>query len=244
MSQNHIDIGDAASRRVFLRLAIMAGAGGAGGLLNGCASTPETADMPEPAWLPVEPAAESTTTVASSGADQPRPSNRRSILPRTSWAAGRPVPSLMRPMLRVRHITVHHSAGPLFTANDRAGTIDRLDSIRRYHRSKEWGDIGYHFAIDRVGRVWECRSLRYQGAHVKDHNEGNLGILVMGNFEQQQPDRRQLAMLEQFTTQMMSRFRVSRSRLHSHQEWGSATACPGRSLQQYFASARRAGRFG
>ena len=30
-------------------------------------------------------------------------------------------------------------------------------------------DVGYHYAVDRAGRVWECRPLTWQGAHVRNH---------------------------------------------------------------------------
>ena len=65
--------------------------------------------------------------------------------------------------------------------------------IRRGHVNHNgWADIGYHFAVDRAGRVWSCRPLVWQGAHVKDRNEGNIGVLVLGNFEIERPTSAQL----------------------------------------------------
>ena len=42
------------------------------------------------------------------------------------------------------------------------------------------------------GVLWQGRSIRWQGAHVQHHNEGNIGVLVMGNFDLQSPTAAQL----------------------------------------------------
>ena len=53
----------------------------------------------------------------------------------------------------VRYITVHHDGmDPFFDTNKRA-VAAHLETIRRLHRRKGWGDIGYHFAVDRAGLV-------------------------------------------------------------------------------------------
>ncbi len=146
----------------------------------------------------------------------------------------------MRP---VRYITVHHSAGPVFEAVDYRRTAERLESIRRYHRDdREWGDIGYHYAIDRAGRIWECRILRWQGAHVKDHNENNLGVMLLGNFELQSPSKAQLETLPRLVRKLRWDHGVPERALKSHREW-VATACPGKHLQPRFAAMRSEGAF-
>lgn len=140
----------------------------------------------------------------------------------------------------VHYITVHHDGISPFYDTDTRSTADRIDRIRRYHRDHlGWGDIGYHYIIDRSGRIWEGRPLQYQGAHVRDHNENNLGVLLLGNFEQQQPSSAQLQTLQRTLNDLMRTHRVSSSRILTHREWeGAATICPGRSLQHYMDTIR------
>ena len=89
----------------------------------------------------------------------------------------------------IRYITVHHDAH-YSDITDYTSVAQRLEAIRRYHReTREWGDIGYHYAVDRAGRVWETRPIDWQGAHVRDHNEGNIGVMALGNFDEQPPTR-------------------------------------------------------
>ncbi len=148
--------------------------------------------------------------------------------------------ALVNPMLPVKAITIHHDGIPtVFWGEDVASSEARIEFIRRAHRNKGWGDIGYHVVIDRAGRVWEGRPLQWQGAHVKNHNEGNIGILVMGNFEVQQPTQAQLASLDKVVRTAKSHWKVSRTNLKSHREWSdAATSCPGKNLQGRWNSSR------
>jgi hypothetical protein len=77
---------------------------------------------------------------------------------------------------------------------------------------------------------------------VKDTNEHNLGVLVLGNFDLQQPTPQALASLDSFVAAQMRRYRVPLSRVYTHQEL-RPTACPGRNLQRYMLATRtRSGR--
>lgn len=146
----------------------------------------------------------------------------------------------MNPMLPVRYVTVHHDGlDRLESGTAEAAMADRIELYRVGHRARGWGDIGYHFVIDRSGAVWEARSLRYQGAHVKDRNEGNVGVLVMGNFEVQTPTRAQMSSLQTHLYAVCAYFTVPWTRVFSHREWpGAQTLCPGRNLQREFVTLR------
>lgn len=146
----------------------------------------------------------------------------------------------MDPMLPVTRITLHHDGDSVFESTYRADAGDRLERIRRYHRSLNWGDIGYHYLIDPAGRVWQGRPLSWQGAHVADQNPGNLGICVMGNFDRQQPTGTQIRAVERFVAECMTRYRVPLHEVRTHREMAS-TLCPGRYLQPRIDRLRRSG---
>ena len=149
----------------------------------------------------------------------------------------------MNRMSPIRYITVHHDGMQPFFEADQTSTAARIEAIRRAHRGRGWGDIGYHFVVDRAGRVWEARSTSYQGAHVKDHNFANIGVVALGNFDQQQPSRAQLNTVQHLLGELMNSYGVPTSRVRTHQEW-AATACPGRHLQEYMNTSRQLGRLG
>lgn len=216
---------------------------GVGLFLAGCTESTRTADW-EP--QPVPPAPHYDPPVArgpSAPATTPAPGPGPGVISRTKWASGAPVPTLMDRMKPVRYITVHHDGMEPFYGNSTGATASRLDAIRRAHRGmpQPWGDIGYHFAVDRSGRVWACRPVTYQGAHVKNHNEGNIGIVCLGNFERQSPTPAQLQGLRVQLSVLMARYNVSSRNVRTHREW-APTLCPGRQLQPHVVTFRQGGR--
>jgi N-acetyl-anhydromuramyl-L-alanine amidase AmpD len=143
-------------------------------------------------------------------------------------------------MQGVQRITVHHEGWTPVYFTDKASTAKRLEQIRRSHVERGWADIGYHYVIDRAGRVWEGRNISYQGAHVRDQNEHNLGIMVLGNFDLQRPSDAQLTALAQTLRTLTRYYNIPISRVYTHQELNSTT-CPGRNLQPRMVAIRRAG---
>lgn len=172
-----------------------------------------------------------------------------SVLSRTQWTRNKPNMRKINAMGKISRITLHHSGMGIFTDKSYTGAQKYLEKLRGSHtKGRGWSDIGYHFAIDPNGRVWECRNLRYQGAHVSSNNENNVGVLLMGNFEKQRPSRQQLATMKSFVRQLRLKYGVPvKSRrstvgIKTHRELGK-TACPGRYLQPYIARYRDNGSF-
>jgi hypothetical protein len=164
-----------------------------------------------------------------------------SAISRSQWASRGPVMARLNPMNGVNRITVHHEGWTPAWFTDQATTAKRLDQIRRNHVDKGWADIAYHYIIDRAGRVWEGRNTRYQGAHVHEQNEHNVGILVLGNFDTQRPSDAQINALAQTLRALMNYYNVPVTRVYTHRELNSST-CPGRNLQSRMNALRRSGR--
>ncbi len=164
------------------------------------------------------------------------------VLERSRWTrAGVARPREIFAMRGIRRITVHHDGMPPVWLGSAAEAADRIEVIRRSHvESRGFADIGYHYIIDPQGRIWEGRSVAYQGAHVRDNNENNLGILVLGNFQRQTPTAAATASLDRFLASQMDRYRVPMNRVKTHREI-TVTECPGESLQRYMNATRARG---
>lgn len=163
------------------------------------------------------------------------------VMPRTAWTRAQPNLPDTNPMNGVSRITVHHDGMNPFTSMAEGAASQRLESIRRAHvGSNGWADIGYHYVVDPAGRVWEARPVWLQGAHVKDNNEHNLGVMMLGNYDQQAPTNAATKSLDDFVAVMMRKYKVPVSRVYTHQEI-RPTACPGTSLQRFMLSARARG---
>jgi len=226
------------------RQTILAGAGLAlGALLTGCASGGKGKDIAVP-WpdqqrtlpklRPVPaPINASPTRTASA------PTAAQGVIPRSRWATQPPKWSMSKPLNGISRITVHHDAFNSVGLTRESAVAARIESIRRAHRQRgsEWVDIGYHYIIDPAGRVWEGRPLSIEGAHVSKTNEHNLGICVLGNFDEQRPTSEALATLDSFVAYQARQYRVSMRNVFTHQEL-KPTACPGRNLQRYMVETR------
>ncbi len=52
--------------------------------------------------------------------------------------------------------------------------------IRAWHKARSFSDIGYHYVVQRSGRIDIGRPVGQVGAHVADHNTGSIGISYIG----------------------------------------------------------------
>ena len=150
---------------------------------------------------------------------------------RHEWTRIQPVPERLRVATRNRYsqITLHHIGYDIVTAKTEEEVVRVLDGVLGGHLRRNFGDIGYHFLIDYTGRVWEGRSLAYWGAHVSGHNERNLGIVLLGNFERQRPSAPQLDAMQKLTHLVRHQYRIPQGRIYGHIDLGQ-TLCPGRYL--------------
>ncbi len=172
------------------------------------------------------------------GSEEPPPSHKLPAglrpLPRSSWAPYPPIKKRLDHMSKIYRITVHHEGSDVNTHTSRWSVAADLQDIRRIHlKTMHAGDIGYHYIVDRAGRVWEGRPVCYQGAHCGGaSNIGNLGIMCLGNFDRQKPTTKQITALDRFLAYQMKVYSVPMKRVFTHREF-KPTRCPGKHLQYH-----------
>ncbi|MEO0629804.1 MAG: peptidoglycan recognition family protein [Planctomycetota bacterium] len=225
-------------RSLTRRSILLSGLGSAAAIAAGCSTSSaprRTSNLPGPVW-PHE------RTPAPSTSDRPQAARtqlgRVRVVARSNWTSAAPKTWEAKPLNGVARITVHHDGMDPVRLGSPAEVADRLELIRQVHvENNGWADIGYHFAVDPQGRVWATRPLNLQGAHVKNENEHNMGILVLGNFEMQSPTPAAMTALDSLLVEAAMVNRVPLANIRTHREW-NPTACPGASLQQHMNVAR------
>jgi N-acetylmuramoyl-L-alanine amidase len=137
-------------------------------------------------------------------------------------------------MRSISYIAVHHSAS----------TFGDAALIRRWHKARGWLDIGYHAVVlnghreyggalneAEIGGVEPGRPEEQVGAHVAGHNTGSLGLCLVGNFEESEPDARQWDAAVAKVAAWCRQYGVGADHVLGHKEFsGQATACPGKHL--------------
>lgn len=157
-----------------------------------------------------------------------------------SVSTGRVDPYLFGRLGPVRYITFHHTAGP--EGHDLAQVRVLNRNIQVQHIGQGWGDIGYHFAMDNLGRIYCLRNKDAKGAHTQSFNTGNIGIVLHGNYATtsriRQAQRESLQWL--FRGGFYALFGAHEKNLtvliHSEK---FATACPGRYLAEEIQKLRK-----
>jgi len=188
------------------------------------------------------------------------------IVARAAWARGGAPPRFPPAYGSVKLAFVHHSEGP---NGYRAGDVPAiLQSIYQFHRFvRGYNDIGYNFAIDAFGRIWEARAggvdEPVSGAHAGGYNYASTGVVILGTFISVLPPAAARAALERLLAWKLSlhgapvfghvgvrvdpngagftRFApnqlVSLPRVAGHRD-GDQTACPGSALYDRLPSMR------
>lgn len=80
---------------------------------------------------------------------------------------------------KLTHASIHHGgeigAAPLkFSA-----ASARWRQFQQWHFARNWSDVGYHFGIDRMGRLYEGRPTTALPAAVGNHNTGQIAFVFM-----------------------------------------------------------------
>jgi len=124
-----------------------------------------------------------------------------------------------RPLSRVTHIAVHHSA---------AGGMLTPEAVARYHvNGNGWPGIGYHYYIMGDGAIYQTNRLETWSYHVGSANQHTVGICLAGNFMEQAPPPAQVAAGRALIAWLRRELGIPLENVWGHKDFGPGTACPG-----------------
>ena len=158
------------------------------------------------------------------------------LVRKSEWTDTVPLLAKLRRAEAFDRLTVHHLGRPN-AHTDLHVVMHDLHGVLDAHRKRRFGDIGYHFVVDCAGRVWEGRSLSYEGAHVSGQNPRNIGVMLLGNFEEQWPCSKQRVSLKQLVELLRGHYGIRRRCIYGHRDLGQSV-CPGRNLYSYVKKMR------
>lgn len=119
-----------------------------------------------------------------------------------------------------KRIVIHCSA----TKNGHEYSLEQCDSD---HRARGFDGIGYHILIEPDGQCHNGRPFNEVGAHVKGHNEGSIGICLVGTDKF---TRRQFDVLRYKLDSIFLTYNIKKTELFCHNQFDSAIAqgkvCP------------------
>lgn len=122
-------------------------------------------------------------------------------------------------------IIVHHTGGTVSDpkADTSHHTFENVNQWHRYDPNVWLGyysslgyAIGYHYFIDRTGKVTQGRAHTDEGAHTKGHNRTSLGICLAGNFDITLPTKEQEEALRKLLTTLKEQYPNAPIEPHRH----------------------------
>jgi len=155
----------------------------------------------------------------------------KSIIAVNEWGGTPAVDSLARKH-SITHITLHHQGESFPEGKDVHQYLRNLQSWSR--REKKWIDIPYHYIIDLKGNLYEGRKINYAGDTNTDYDPtGHALIVVVGNFEEVEPNNQQLDAVVNTMAWLAVKYNVPVNYIKGHKDFSKMTVCPGKNLYRY-----------
>lgn len=141
------------------------------------------------------------------------------------------------------YLVVHHTGGtdldPLAdTSNQKFADVN---AWHKQNPNTNLGEpsslgfyIGYHYFIDKSGKVTQGRSDNDEGAHTVKYNTKSLGICLAGNFDLTLPTQAQVDALTSLLKQKMAAYNIPVEKILPHRHFANKT-CYGKKLSDTWA---------
>lgn len=125
-----------------------------------------------------------------------------------------------------QYLIVHHTGGT--DANPKEDTSHHtFEVVNEWHRqvfnfkSSLGFYIGYHYFIDKTGKVTQGRKDTDEGAHTIGKNLSSLGICLAGNFDVTKPTTEQVKALKALLKAKMTEYGVPLANVVPHRKFAS-----------------------
>ena len=150
-----------------------------------------------------------------------------------AWG-GSAAPSTAAPQ-QITHITLHHQGEIWKEGADVEAYLSRLQQWSRL--TKHWADIPYHYVIAQDGRIYAARPLTQAGDTNTEYDpRGHALVMLVGNFEEQQPTAAQLTSAVELTAWLAREHHLGLDAIASHKDHSQQTVCPGKNFYAYLES--------
>lgn len=124
-----------------------------------------------------------------------------------------------------KNLIIHH------TAVSRTKNAHQFEATDNYHKSKGWGQIGYHYLIEPDGTVMQGRKENETGAHTSQLNMNffSLGICLTGDFDTEEPTKEQCESLLLLIQKKQREYAIPENHVVPHRKY-APKSCWGKLL--------------
>lgn len=131
----------------------------------------------------------------------------------------------------INSIIIHCSATP-------EGKDFTVADIDRWHRQRNFSEIGYHLVIYRDGSVHTGRDISKSGAHAVGYNANSIGICYIGGCaadgktpKDTRTPQQKTALLK-LVKELCKTYHIPANRVLGHRETGANKGCPSFAVEE------------
>jgi N-acetylmuramoyl-L-alanine amidase CwlA len=137
-------------------------------------------------------------------------------------------------MNKPEYIIIHHTSGT--DKNPLADTSHHTyEIIRNWHmKGLGWEDIGYHWVIEKYGKIVAGLPENVVGSHCIGMNFKSIGVVVCGNFDLTKPTKKQEEAFANKVSEIRKRYKIPYSNIIPHRFFSNKT-CYGNNLSDSWA---------
>lgn len=128
------------------------------------------------------------------------------------------------------YLIIHHTSGT--ESNPRVDTSNQtFEDVNAWHRTNpntwlgEYSSlgfaIGYHYFIDKTGKVTQGRGDTDEGAHCIGKNTQSLGICLAGNFDVTMPTNEQVTSLKRLILAKQTEYDIPAEKVVPHRKFAN-----------------------
>lgn len=114
------------------------------------------------------------------------PTGASKVIARPEWGADEALLRWTPKYVPWQKAVVHHTV----TSDGGNNVAAEMRAIYYFHAvTRGWGDIGYHYLVDKYGNIWEGRQGgdHVVGGHAYGWNDGSFGVAAIGDYSVNSP---------------------------------------------------------
>ena len=102
---------------------------------------------------------------------------------------------------------------------------DNIHTIKQWHLQRGFSDVGYHYFINKVGKLEIGRRIKTVGAHSRGQNSSSIGICLSGKKTVLFTDM-QFKTLAKLCFNLIDVFDLSVNEIYAHNNFNPGKTCP------------------
>ena len=145
---------------------------------------------------------------------------------------------MVKQVNKPEYIIIHTEASPIITNAPRFNVVNQYHQQRLFDKSSLGFYVGYHYFVEKSGRLIQARSDTDEGMHTIGFNLKSLAICLAGNGDVELPTKEQTITLKKWLNEKALQYNIPKDRILPHRRFlgHNEKTCYGKLLEDSWAS--------